>query len=82
MAINSNYQSYLLRFWRAGADEPWRASLQCTATGEKIAFADLAALLAFLGKQMTVDEETRTVQANTSSPQDSCSSSYKTGEAL
>jgi hypothetical protein len=81
MPINLNYRSYLLRFWRAGADEPWHASLQSTATGEKMAFADLAALLAFLWQEV-VDEDAPAARANASSLQDSCSSLDETGETL
>lgn len=50
------YRSYLLRLWRApgGADQPWRASLQDTLTGERQGFADLEALLAYLRDQIDV----------------------------
>jgi len=57
MAPNPHYHSYLLRLWRDNSNHPWRASLQSTATGEKLAFADLLTLLAFLVEQLTVDEE-------------------------
>jgi hypothetical protein len=80
MPINPNYQSYLLRFWRAGGGQPWRASLQSVATGEKIAFVELSALLAFLVEQAAVDEETLAAQDNLSSSQNSCEPSYRTGE--
>lgn len=70
MVPNPNYHSYLLRFWRADADQPWRASLQSTVTGEKMAFADLTTLLAFLGAQMMVDEAAPVLPANTSSSDD------------
>jgi hypothetical protein len=80
MPINPNYRSYLLRFWRAGSEQPWRASLQSTATGEKIAFVDLSALFAFLVEQAAVDEETLAAQDNLSSSQDSCVPSNRTGE--
>lgn len=48
------YLSYLLRLWRApnGDDQPWRASLQDTMTGERRGFADLEALCAFLHTQI------------------------------
>ncbi|HSN76198.1 MAG TPA: hypothetical protein VL334_14075 [Anaerolineae bacterium] len=48
------YLSYLLRLWRApgGADQPWRASLQDTLTGERTGFADLEALCAYLHAQI------------------------------
>jgi hypothetical protein len=70
MPINPNYRSYLLRCWRSSGDQPWRASLQSTATGEKIAFVDLAALFAFLVEQV-VDEEAPTAQPAPSPAQDS-----------
>lgn len=57
MSLNANYHSYLLRVWRDNADHPWRASLQCTITEEKILFADLQKLLAFLLDELIVDEE-------------------------
>jgi hypothetical protein len=86
MPINPNYRSYLLRFWRAGGDQPWRASLQSTATGEKIAFVDLSALFAFLVEQAAVDEEAPTAPATPSSSQDSHDPPndllYRRGEAL
>ena len=56
MSANSHYYSYLLRFWRDGAEHPWRASLQCSATGEKFAFADMLTLFAFLMEQMATGE--------------------------
>ena len=45
-----DYQSYLLRLWRApgGAGQPWRASLENPLTGERRGFADLEALVAYL----------------------------------
>jgi hypothetical protein len=58
MAPNPHYHSYLLRLWRDNANHPWRASLQCTATGEKLAFADPLTLFTFLVEQLTVDGET------------------------
>lgn len=82
MPVNPNYRSYLLRFWRADADQPWRASLQSTATGEKILFAELSALLAFLAEQTAVAGAARVAQANPSSAGDSCGSSNGTGENL
>ena len=44
----TQYQSYLLRLWRSNAHSTWRSSLQCTASGEKQTFTDLAALYSFL----------------------------------
>lgn len=56
---SSHYQSYLLRLWRDGAQGPWQASLQHTASGERHTFADLAGLLAFLQTQTADPAPTR-----------------------
>jgi len=42
--------SYLLRVWAVdlNGDIGWRASLESPQTGERLGFADLAALFAFL----------------------------------
>ena len=56
MSANSHYHSYLLRLWRDGTNHPWRASLQCSATGEKLAFADMLTLFAFLVEQVATGE--------------------------
>jgi hypothetical protein len=41
----SDYQSYLLRLWRAKeGEEGWRASLESAQTGERKGFATLDAL--------------------------------------
>ncbi|CAN5372914.1 hypothetical protein BH10CHL1_BH10CHL1_39900 [soil metagenome] len=52
----TSYQSYLLRLWRSGPHSAWHGSLQNTADGEKHAFADLAALVAFLVGQLAEDD--------------------------
>ena len=57
MSANAHYHSYLLRLWRDGTNHPWRASLQCSATGEKLAFADMRTLFAFLVEQVAGGEE-------------------------
>ena len=46
----ATYKSYLLRLWTSTQDgEPvWRASLQCTATGQRQGFSDLESLFAYL----------------------------------
>lgn len=48
-----HYRSYLLRMWRArdAGDGPWRASIESVQTGERVSFAELADLLAFLRRQ-------------------------------
>jgi hypothetical protein len=47
----AEYHSYLLRLWRNGPHEAWRASLQCTATSEFYHFAGLEHLFDFLQAQ-------------------------------
>ena len=52
----SNYQAYLLRLWRDGPRNRWRASLQSTKAGDTQLFADVQSLLTFLQSQ--TDETT------------------------
>lgn len=42
------YRAYLVRLWRDGAHEPWRASAQSVQSGELIRFATLPELFTFL----------------------------------
>jgi hypothetical protein len=53
------YQSYLLRLWRASlhGKPTWRASLESAQTGERRSFADLASLFAFLEQQTRSNSE-------------------------
>lgn len=47
------YRSYLLRLWREEqAGEPWRASLQSVATGERQGFASLDDLFGYIRSQV------------------------------
>ncbi|MBI5034639.1 MAG: hypothetical protein HZB51_29305 [Chloroflexi bacterium] len=51
------YQSYLLRFWQesnapTNSARVWRFSLEDPRTGERMGFANLEHLLAFLREQM------------------------------
>ena len=57
----SNYASYLLRLWRAEEDgQPvWRASLESTMDGQRLNFASLEALIAFLETQFSPRRSTR-----------------------
>ncbi len=49
----SDYQSYLLRLWRANeGEEAWSVSLESARTGERRGFADLEAMLDFLRQRM------------------------------
>ncbi len=56
MPVDAHYHSYLLRVWRDSAEQPWRASLHCSATGEKRLFADLGALFLFLVEELANDD--------------------------
>ena len=47
----TNYQAYLLRLWRDGPHNCWRASLQSTKGRETQLFADMQSLLDFLCSQ-------------------------------
>jgi hypothetical protein len=46
--IPADYHAGLLRLWRDGPGGPWRASLQDAESGERIGFADLEQLFAYL----------------------------------
>jgi hypothetical protein len=48
------YVAYLLRLWQVEAedDAPWRASLESPQTGERLGFASLADLFAFLENEI------------------------------
>jgi hypothetical protein len=52
------YLSYLLRLWQTGRQPTWRASLE-SASGERVGFASLDSLLAFLQEQTEIEEEVR-----------------------
>ena len=64
-----DYFSYLLRLWRASGVEPavWRMSLEDPHTGERIGFADLESLFAFLKAQMGHDADREERSASLSS---------------
>ena len=62
-----NYCSYLLRCWKERGHRPghttaWRFSLEDTRSGDRHAFADLPALVAFLAGE--VMDEATVVQAH------------------
>ena len=44
----ANYHAGLLRLWREGPGGAWRASLQDAESGERLGFADLERLFAYL----------------------------------
>ena len=65
----SDYQSYLLRLWRAKeGEEGWRASLESAQTGERKGFATLDALFDYVRSRTRVElsecsrEESREVR--------------------
>lgn len=45
------YIAYLLRLWQDNSEAPWRAMLQNSNTGEKINFASVEALHAYLSEK-------------------------------
>jgi len=53
------YTSYLLRLWLAGekSQPQWRASLENSHTGERIGFASLDALFAYLNQQTRLNKD-------------------------
>jgi hypothetical protein len=52
----SDYQSYLLRLWRAKeGEEGWRASLESAQTGERKGFATLDALFGYVRSQTLLE---------------------------
>jgi hypothetical protein len=57
----TDYRSYLVRLWRVkeGDRDVWRASLQDPQSGERISFASLDALFAFLRDQTQGPPDTR-----------------------
>jgi hypothetical protein len=48
-----DYMAFLLRLWRVDEDDgiQWRASLEEPSTGERLGFADIDRLCAFLEEQ-------------------------------
>jgi len=68
MTKSSRYLAYMLRLWQVDRqDHPeWRASLESPHTGERLGFADMAQLLAFLqektGTRFTDDENENSEQ--------------------
>ncbi len=45
------YHSYLMRLRQTGPGGPWRTSLQCVQSGDKLHFASIEQLYAFLQAQ-------------------------------
>ena len=55
----SDYNSYLLRVWQTSKEGnvAWRASLESPHTGERIGFANLDKLFAFLRQQASAVDD-------------------------
>jgi hypothetical protein len=51
--IPADYHAVLLRLWRDGPGGAWRASLQHAESGERIGFARLEQLFAYLRRLAT-----------------------------
>ena len=53
MPSEQRYVAYLLRLWQVTSDDgaAWRASLQDVRTGERLGFATVERLVAFLTEQ-------------------------------
>lgn len=60
-ATERTYQAYLLRLWRDGTNEPWRASLQSTKENNTRCFADVKSLITFLEAQTSETEQAVTI---------------------
>ena len=60
MDKQSHYLSYLLRLWQTtdGDATIWRASLDSPSTGERLSFASLEALFAFLEGETKQNKKT------------------------
>jgi hypothetical protein len=58
----SQYHAYLLRIWQEAASETavWRFSLEDPSSGQRLGFADLAALVAFLHQQTSATHGSET----------------------
>jgi len=50
------YRAYLLRLWRT-AEGQWRASVEDAHTGERLAFATLGQLAAFLARETAASSD-------------------------
>jgi hypothetical protein len=68
MTKKSAYLAYMLRLWQVDrqGQPKWRASLESPHTAERLGFADIAQLLAFL------QEKTNTEPAGGDQPADLC----------
>jgi hypothetical protein len=65
MVQKRRYRSYLLRLWQEGGSEGalWRASLERPESGERLSFASLGDLFAFLEEETGSGGQGSQVQA-------------------
>ena len=69
-AMGSDYLSYLLRLWQESGHEAvekregpvWRASLTSPTTGERVGFASLESLVAYLHERMGTEAESEEIR--------------------
>lgn len=75
----SLYQIYLLRLWPANTDQAglvtWRASLESLENGERLGFASLELLFAYLLEQV---EGNKQVRPNLAAKEDDLSANNET----
>jgi hypothetical protein len=68
----TRYYAYLLRLWQTSSDPPsalvWRASLEDPHTGERIGFATLDHLFAYLIEQVESSKQPPATTGNEEEP--------------
>lgn len=52
----SDYHAFLLRLWRDSQEQRWRASLQCTTTGQRFHFGSLDELFVFIDARLVTED--------------------------
>ena len=65
------YLSYMLRLWQAGSRDGksvWRASLEDPHTGERLAFGEIEALVAFLAEKTSTPSGARNISETLEHP--------------
>ncbi len=68
------YLAYMLRLWQVGGESDliWRISLQSAYNGERLLFADLDALFAFLKEKTGLSEEHEAPSRHPAASRPSC----------
>ncbi len=57
--------TYVVRLWREGNSDPWRASAQSAATGERVYFASAVEVCEFLLAAMDLNASTSALDDGT-----------------